>query len=129
MSDVVGVGKLGAPAGDVLTVQGGPGGFPVPVTPTTEAPPSTSTVTAVAQNAASVTLAAANSNRKHLIIHNNTTAKLFYRFGAAASLVLFSDAIGPKGTVELEWPVSVQLISGIWDAAGAGDAMVTEELP
>lgn len=129
MSDVVGVGKLGAPAGDVLTIQGGPGGFPIPVAPTTEASPSTSTVVLVAQSAVVVTLAAANANRKHLILFNNSAARLFWRFGAGASLALFTDSIGPMGSTELEWPVSTQIVTGIWDAAGAGGAMVTEETP
>jgi hypothetical protein len=128
-TSVVGIGKPGVPAGDVLSVQGVVGGTPVPTTDTSSVPPSTSTTANIAQSAVVVTIQAANVNRKGLIIHNNGTARLFIKYGAGASLVDFTDAIGISGTHQLEWPVSTQIITGIWEAAGGGNAKVTELLP
>ena len=43
------------------------------------------TVSSVASSAVSGTLIAANANRKGLNVHNNSTAVLYLRYGAAAA--------------------------------------------
>lgn len=140
---VTGLGKAGAPAGDVLTVQGVAGGTPLPVSSTTETPPATATNTTVAYSVVSVVLAAANANRKHLRIYNNSTAVLWIVEGAAAVVggagafpLLPASAVGaigaagaPGGVFTKDFPVGTEVVNGIWEAAGAGSALVSEETP
>lgn len=89
-----------------------------------------SAVTRVATNVASVSLKAANANRKALTVHNNSAANLFLKLGAAASITAgaesFTIKMAPNGYYEAPggWTGAVD---GIWDAADAGgEALVTE---
>ena len=83
------------------------------------------TVTSVAQNAASVTLLAADAAaRIGASVFNNSTASLFIKSGAVASTIDFSVKVLPGGYWEAPAGYSGQL-DGIWDAAGAGAALIT----
>jgi hypothetical protein len=81
-------------------------------------------------SATSVSLLAANANRKKLIIANNSNQDLYIDFDATASVADHSIKI-PKvtnsgfiATYELEQYTGV--VSGIWAAAGTGAALVRE---
>jgi hypothetical protein len=78
----------------------------------------------------SVSLLAANPNRKKLIISNNSNRELYIDFDATASVADHSIKI-PKVTgsgfianYELENYTGV--VSGIWDSTGSGGALVRE---
>lgn len=92
----------------------------------------TGTQSNVAQNAASTALLAANANRKGASIVNDSASILYVSFSGAASLTNYKVAIPPlingiPGYYELA-PESIFTgqILGIWAAAGAGAARVTE---
>jgi len=97
-----------------------------PIGPVIIEQPSLSTVTAVPQNLASVTLALANLNRRGLLVFNDSPAPLFIKTGAGASLVDWSVKICAGGYWEAPFAVTTQLITGIWSVAGTGNARVTE---
>ena len=81
----------------------------------------------VAQNIASVSLIAANTSRKGLSIFNDTTANLYISFSGAASTANFKTKIAAGGYYEMApEAIFTGQILGIWDAAGAGNARVTE---
>jgi len=91
---------------------------------------STSVVTRVATNVASVTLKALNANRLGLTIENHATSSLFVKLGAVASLGAgtesFTAEIFPDGYYEVPFGYT-GVVDGIWDAADAtGEALVTE---
>ena len=82
----------------------------------------------VNQNVASVTLRAANTSRKGLSIFNDTTANLYVSFSGAASTTNFKTKIAAGGYYEMApEAIFTGQVLGIWDAAGAGAARVTEE--
>lgn len=130
-TSIVGVGKPGVPAGDVVSVQGVAGGFPIPVTPT-PTNPATTTVTSVAQSGVVVTLQAALATRKMLQIYNDPQAnrRLFIKHGAGASLVDYTVSVPANGYYELPvcagGGVYAGIVTGIWTAGGTGFAQVTE---
>lgn len=89
---------------------------------------STATVSAVVSDSgAAVTLAAANANRTQLIIHNNSTATLFVKFGTGASSANHTRQILTQATWEMPTGNTVYtgVVTGRW-AATNGDAQVTE---
>lgn len=87
----------------------------------------TATQSNVAQNAASVSLLAANTLRKDAHFTNDTAANLFISFGSAASLTNYDVKIPAGGYFTLSpGAVYTGQLFGIWDAAGAGAARVTE---
>lgn len=140
---IVGRGTAGTPNGGVLTVQGDAAGTPIPVTSTGEVQPANNTSTTVAQNAAAVTLDAADANRKGLTIYNNSTSYLWIKRGAGAAVggngcipLVPASAVGalgaagsPGGTYELNYPVYTGIITGIWEGAGAGSALISKDTP
>jgi len=81
-------------------------------------------------SATSVSLLAANSNRKKLVISNNGNQDLFIDFDATAAVADHSikipkvSASGFIANYELENYTGV--VSGIWQAAGSGAALVRE---
>lgn len=90
----------------------------------------------VAQSATVVTLAAA-ADRHGVIIHNDAAAELRVKFGAGASLTDYAIAIPPSFNYEspvggaffetiFSGGAGDAIITGIWAAAGAGAAQVTE---
>lgn len=87
----------------------------------------TAAQTNVAQNAANVQLLAANNARKDASIFNDSTANLFISFSGPASLTNFKVKIAAGGYWSMQpGAIFTGQINGIWDAAGAGAARVTE---
>lgn len=84
------------------------------------------TQTNVAQNAASVTLLASNGSRRGGILVNDTTAILYVKFGTPATATTANYKMVAGATLELPQPIYTGIITGIWLAAGAGLALVTE---
>ena len=91
-------------------------------------PPTTATLTTVAASATSVTVLAANANRKSVIIFNNSPKLLTLAFAATASTAAFTLQIGSFGTYEGQLAGYTGIISGIWPTA-TGNAQVTEITP
>src|ERR1700751_785577 len=77
-----GTGTAGTPSTGVVTVQGVTGMTPVSVI---EASASTGTLTTVLASATSVTLLAANANRKGFILYNNSSKTCNVAFSATAT--------------------------------------------
>jgi hypothetical protein len=101
---------------------------PVINIPSTSA--NTATSTTVALSTTSVSLLAANTNRKKLIISNNSNQDLYIDFDATASIADHSIRI-PKVTgagfiASYELERFTGPVSGIWGAAGSGAALVRE---
>jgi hypothetical protein len=94
-------------------------GLPLPVA-------GTATLSNVSSSAASVTLIAANANRKGLLIVNDSTKMLFAKFGATASATSYSVPIGPGALYTMDAPIYQGQIDGIWAAAN-GAARITEQ--
>lgn len=90
-------------------------------------PAGTSVLSNVAQNAASVTLLAANANRLGAIIYNDSSgnATLYVKFGATASLTSFTYALVRGASLDVPFDYT-GIIDGIWSAAGTGAARGTE---
>ncbi len=92
--------------------------------------PSTPTVTTVVMNAASVTLLASNAARKSYVICNTGNHDLYISAGATASLTnLYADVPQQAGTTVSCFkdtiPGYTGAITGIWSAAGSGNAVIT----
>jgi hypothetical protein len=84
---------------------------------------STDTLTNVSGSASSVTLKAANSSRKKLIVFNDSSSNLYIKYGTTASASSFSYKLAPYDTLEEQtW---TGLVTGIWDSA-TGAARITE---
>lgn len=117
----------GGTARALLVSVGNGGAIPVVLTPFGE----TATLSNVAQNAASVTLQASNGARRGLTVFNDSVTDLYVKLAAtAASLTSFSYKLTPGATLEL--PIGAGdgiyrgAVTGIWGAAGAGAARMTE---
>lgn len=84
----------------------------------------TSTPTTVFSSVSSVTILAANSNRKGGTIWNDSTANLFLEFGATATTSAFTAKLNGGGYYEVPFHYT-SVISGIWSAVN-GNALVRE---
>ena len=79
-------------------------------------------------SASAVTLSSANFHRHGFIIHNDSTAILWVKFGAGASSTDFTHRLTPQTSLEHRaGKVYRGLVSGVW-AAADGAAQVTELL-
>lgn len=87
----------------------------------------TATLTQVADNAASVALLSANTNRKGCVIVNTSSAILYVAFAAAATTLAFTYKVNPQSTLELYGEKNYTgAISGIWASdPGTGSAVIT----
>lgn len=85
----------------------------------------TSTLSNVASSASSVSLLASNANRKGFMIYNDSTKKVYVKFGATASATSFTVIIQPDGFYEHGDTIYTGAIDAIWSAAN-GFARVTE---
>lgn len=85
----------------------------------------TASIVSTAQNSASVTVLAANANRKSAIIYNNSNSTAWIKFGATASQTSFSVRIVSETFYELTIGYT-GVIDAIWQGAGAGSMRVTE---
>lgn len=83
------------------------------------------TLSNVASSATNVTVAASNANRRGLMLHNDSTAILYLKFGATASTTSFSVKIAADSYYEMSMPVYQGQIDGIWASAN-GAARITE---
>jgi len=79
----------------------------------------------VASSATVVDLVAENGNRVGLMIYNASTANLFIRIDADASLTDYAIKITSNGYYEMPLGYFTDKVTGIWDAAN-GFAYVTE---
>lgn len=84
------------------------------------------TTSNVASSVTAVTLAADNGNRRGFIIHNDSTATLFIKYGsgALATSYTYKAAAGVHWEMQ-DYAVYTGIITGIWDVAN-GNARVTE---
>ncbi len=72
-----------------------------------------------------VTLAAFNPQRKGMIIANHSTATLYIAFSSAATLTAFTINLPSMSIYEMDFPIYVGQITGIWDGNN-GIAQITE---
>lgn len=88
---------------------------------------SSSSVSKILRSAVSVVLAAANADRLGLTIYNDSNRPLYIRVATGPATTdnwtvkLFKDDY-----YEVPFPGFTGEVTGIWDAAGAGQARVTE---
>lgn len=80
----------------------------------------------VAQSAVSVTIRAALASRLGLIVVNDADADLYLSFSGAASVSNYALRLAPGDTWTNGGPTFTGAVTGIWGAAGAGFARVTE---
>lgn len=85
----------------------------------------TATLANVASSATSVTVDAANAARLGMMIHNDSTAILYLKYGATASVTSYTVRLDPGVQWEMPEPVYTGIVDGIWSAAN-GNARVTE---
>jgi hypothetical protein len=90
-------------------------------------PQNTATVSSVAGSATAVTLfaAGAGNDAAARTIFNDSTALLYVKFGATASVTDYTVQIPPGGYYEAPAPVYDGLVTGIW-AAATGNARLTQ---
>ena len=88
-------------------------------------PVSVANVTSVAAATQSVTLLAVNASRRGLVIHNDSTATLWVKFGSAAFATSYTYELTAGAHLELSAGVFTGLICGIWETAD-GYARITE---
>lgn len=88
----------------------------------------TSAVTTVADSASSGTLIATNANRMGFVITNDSSARLYVKFGATASTTSYTVSLAQNETYESPAaPVYTGVIDGIWSSdPGDGAARCTE---
>jgi hypothetical protein len=84
-----------------------------------------SALSSVAASTLSVTVLAANTARKAVVIVNDGSGTVYLTFGATSSTTSFTMKLGPQATYESGAWVYTGVISGIWDIAN-GSARVTE---
>ena len=85
-----------------------------------------SIVRRVSASLSAVTLSAADFYRVGFIIHNDSTAVLWGKFGTGASPTDFTFRCGPQGSFEHRTGrVHRGIVTGVWDTAD-GAAQVTE---
>jgi hypothetical protein len=90
----------------------------------------TSTVTAVtlanvAGSASSVALFASNAAARGRVIHNDSTAALYVKFGATASTTSYTVRLDADAYYEFPPPLYTGVVDGIW-ASATGSARTTE---
>lgn len=87
--------------------------------------PATGTLANVASSATSVTLQASNAARRGFMVHNDSTAILYVKYGTTASATSYTVKLQPDAYYEMAMPIYTGRIDGIWAAAN-GNARVTE---
>lgn len=86
----------------------------------------TATLSNVNDSATSVTVLAANTSRKGVVIHNDSSQALKLKYGATASATSYTVEIAAEGYWEMPSPIYTGVLDGIWDADGSGAARITE---
>lgn len=93
---------------------------------TTESTSTTATTTSVADNAANVTLLAANTSRKGASITNDSSARLHIKMGATATTSSYGVSLAQHGYFEVPFKYT-GIIDGIWASdPGDGAARIVE---
>lgn len=83
------------------------------------------TLANVAGSATSVTLLASNAAARSRIIHNDSTAALYLKFGATASTTSYTVRLDADAYYEFPAPLYTGVVDGIW-ASATGSARTTE---
>ena len=104
----------------VVGTTGGPAIAVVPGNTT-----STPTTTRVSSSASSVTLKAANTNRRGLTIFNESTQILYVSYTTPATATNYIVQLAPNNYWEMPQPITTVAVYGIWVAAN-GAAQITE---
>lgn len=81
----------------------------------------------IAASVAVKALITGNSDRRNLILFNDSVGYLYVKYGPEASLTDFTFRLAPGETREVLSPYT-GAISGIWSAAAAGEACQVTEL-
>lgn len=86
---------------------------------------SAATLANVSASASSTTVFASNANARGRTIHNDSTAALYLKFGAAASTTSYTVRLDADAYFEFPTPLYTGVVDGIWSSA-AGSARTTE---
>ena len=87
---------------------------------------SSAALTSVTGNASSVSLLAANTNRKTFFVYNESAATLYLAWSGTASLTSYTSQVPPNNLYEMPNASTWQgAVSGIWSSA-VGAARITE---
>ncbi len=89
------------------------------ISPTT-ASPATATLANVASSATNVTLKAANTSRRGLIIVNDADVAVCVKFGATATTTSYTVKIAAAGYFEMPSPIYQGIVDGIWVSSPTG---------
>ena len=88
---------------------------------------SVATVTPISNTTSSGTIVPLNNSRRGLQIFNDSTARLYLKYGSSASLSDYSLYLNAGEFWEMAEPIYSGIITGLWNAADAsGKARVTE---
>lgn len=91
---------------------------------TIDSRPTGTLVQTIASSTASTTLASADPLRRTLSVYNRSTNPLYLKLGASATTADFTLMMVASGYYEIQNPVYVGDVTGIWGAAN-GNALVT----
>lgn len=106
-------------ASNALLVASAPGSAATESSLTADAP------ARVASSVTVVTLLAANTSRRSAAIFNESTAILYVKHGATATITDYTLQIPALGYYELPFPLYRGIITGLWASAN-GAAQITE---
>ena len=95
------------------------------IRPVQGAPISTATVTSATSSTSSVTVLAANTERRGFVVVNDSTATLYLKFGNTSSTTSYTYKLLAGDAVESMLTPYTGLLTGIWSAVN-GSAVVTE---
>jgi len=87
--------------------------------------PGVATITSVSATTTSITLLAANVNRRGAFVYNDSTAILYVNFGQTASSTQFAVQVNSETLYEMPHPAFTGELRGAWDATN-GSARITE---
>ena len=90
------------------------------------ATPATATLANVASSATNVTLQAASTSRRGLIIVNDADVAVCVKFGATATATSYTVKIAAAGYYEMPVPIYQGIVDAIWVSAPTGAARVTQ---
>lgn len=83
------------------------------------------TLANVSASATSVTVFASNANARGRILHNDSTAALYLKYGATASTTSYTVRLDADAYFEFPSPCYTGVVDGIW-ASATGSARTTE---
>ncbi len=80
----------------------------------------------VAISSTSVTVAAANPNRKGILLYNNSTTVVYIAYDATASMTHFTFAIAAAATWTMPQPIYLGAVTAVRATTGDGKLLITE---